>query len=356
MSRTGGHPYYPPKSSLQKPRSLRELPGYIAKLIKGFTSRLFYIISLVFESSPGLLFVMCLACLLEGVLPVVGAYITKEILNGVAELIGTESLGSIYDDLFVSLKPIIFILALYFIYMLLRRIVTKVGSMASSLAGERVVNHIKVKIMKKADEVDIPSFDKPEFYEKLENANREAGMRPIGILTATLNVISSVISLISFVVVLATLNPLAPLLIVIGAIPGAVVNYRYRYKNYRYIRFHSKERRQMNYYSGMMVNKDLAKEVRILGLGDEFAKKYKQSFTKYYKGLKKLIVTEGVTQILTGVVTTLVSFVLFLYIAYSIIFLGGEIGDWSLYTGALTSISSAVGVVLTSTATIYEGT
>ena len=56
----------------------------------------------------------------------------------------------------------------------------------------------------------------------------------------------------------------------------------------------------MNYYSGVMVDKDLAKEVRILGLGDTFSQKYKQSFTKYYKGLKKLILKEGTALLYIG--------------------------------------------------------
>ena len=33
-----------------------------------------------------------------------------------------------------------------------------------------------------------------------------------------------------------------------------------------------------------------------------------------------------------------------------------QIGDYSLYTGALNSVSSAVAALITTTATIYEGT
>ena len=112
----------------------------------------------------------------------------------------------------------------------------------------------------------------------------------------------------------------------------------------------------MNYYSGLMVNKDMAKEIRILNLGPTFVKKYKREFDKYYRGLKSLIVKEGTTQMAVGLITTLVNCLLFLYVAYNVVFGNGQIGDYSLYTGALTSISSYVSTLLTSTATIYEGT
>ena len=122
------------------------------------------------------------------------------------------------------------------------------------------------------------------------------------------------------------------------------------------MRFHSKERRQMNYYSGLMVNKDRVKEIKILGLGDTFISKYKSVFARYYKGLKRIIVREGVMHILVGLLATLVSSILYVYVAYSVIFGDGQVGDYSLYSGALTSIAGYVSTLLTSTVTIYEGT
>ena len=112
----------------------------------------------------------------------------------------------------------------------------------------------------------------------------------------------------------------------------------------------------MQYYSSLMVNKDMAKEIKILGLGDTFIGKYKKVFAKYYKGLRSLIIREGITQVIVALFSVLINCALFLYIAYNVVFEGGMIGDYSLYTGALTSIAGYVTTLLTSTATIYEGT
>jgi ABC-type multidrug transport system fused ATPase/permease subunit len=174
--------------------------------------------------------------------------------------------------------------------MFLKKLLDKVSSMVTGIAGELVVNHIKLTLIGKAKTLDTRSFDNPEFYEKLENANREANMRPIGILNSTFSLISAIISAVSFVVVLANLNTFAPIVIIIAALPSAFVSLLYRNRNFRYIRFHSKERRQMQYYSSLMVNKDRVGEIKILGLGDTFTAKYKAAFAQYYKGLKKLYV------------------------------------------------------------------
>ena len=112
----------------------------------------------------------------------------------------------------------------------------------------------------------------------------------------------------------------------------------------------------MQYYSSLMVDKDRVQEIKILGLGNTFTAKYKAAFDQYYKGLKKLILKEGVTQIGVSLITTVANCLLFVYIAYSVIFGGGRIGDYSLYSGALTSITTYVATLLTATVTIYEGT
>ncbi|MBQ8720159.1 MAG: ABC transporter ATP-binding protein [Clostridia bacterium] len=350
-------PHKPLTDGIEKPKRLRDYPGYFMKKIKGFTSRLFYIVSLVWESSPWLLIAMALLCLLSGVLPIAGAYITSALLNGVADIIGATSTGDIARDVLETMRPLLFLFLLLLIYQFLNRTVGRVDKMVSGVAGELVVNHIKLKIITKSRDVDLRSFDDPEFYGKLENANREASMRPIGILTATFNVISSLISVVSFIGILAILSPFAPLVVIAAAIPGAAVNYAYRNRNFRYIRFRSRERREMTYYSDLMVNKDLAKEVKILGLGDTLIDKYKTVFARYFKGLRSLLVKEGVTQILVGLLTVVAHCALFGYVAYNVIFSGdGRIGDYSLYTGALTSITTYVTTLVTSTATIYEGT
>lgn len=354
----GGYgPFGRPQSDgIPKPKKLSEVPSYLLKITKGFFTRLFYIVSLVWESAPFMLVAMVALCILDGVLPVIGAYISKDLLNSVANLLGSKSSGSISDDFFGVMQPLIFLFVTYFIYLFLRKVLSRFNSMVTGIAGELVVNHIKLKIVNKAKTIDLRSFDSPSFYEKLENANREAGMRPLHILSATFNVISACISAVSFVAVLATLSPWAPVIIICTAIPGAITNYVYRHRNFRYMRMHSKERRTMSYFSGLVVNKDIVKEIRISDLGDTFISRYSNAFSKYYKGLKRLIIREGVVQIVVGFLSTAANCALFLYIAYNVIFGGGEIGDYSLYTGALNSISGYVTTLLTSTATIYEGT
>ncbi len=343
----------------ERPKGIKNFFPYMWNTVKGFFSRLFYIISLVWETAPLLFIGMVLLCLIDGVMPVIGSYITKFLLDGIQLIIMTDGIvssGNIWADIYDTLYPVLFLFILQFIYQFAKRVLDRLNAMVNVVAGELVVNHIKLKIINKAKTVDMRSFDTPEFYEKLENANREASMRPINILISTFRVISAAISIVSFIIVLATLSPFAPLIIIAAALPAALVNYFYRNKNFMYMRRHSKERRAMNYYSDLMVNKDYAKEIKILGLGDNFVFKYKNVFSRYYKGLKSIVIKETLSRIAVSLIFTLASAALFVFVAYDVVFGDGLIGDYSLYTGALSSVATYVSTLVTATGTIYEGT
>lgn len=332
---------------IPKPKSIKEVPSYLKQLVGSFLKRMLYIVKLVWEASPIILFVMTFMSVFNGVMPVLGSLINKELLN---------RLAAAYGGQLESFQIIVSVLIFQFAYLLVNSIVTRLSATVTRISGEIVTNHIKLKIMQKAKEVDIASFDSPDFYAKMENANREAGMRPIQVLSATFSVVSSVISIVSFIVVIAAVGLLPALLVMAIAVPSTIINFVYRRKNHEYMFRRSKDRRQMAYYSDVIVNKDLVKEIRMLGLADTFTEKYKDVFARYFKGLKKLIMDETWWNLGAGLLTTLVNCILFIMIANGVYEGNYEVGNYSLYTGALNSIASGIASLITTTATIYEGT
>ncbi len=330
-----------------KPRSISEVPDYLKKLLGGFFSRLFYIYGIVWQTRPWILFAMLFMSVFHGVMPIVGAYITAQIIN---LLVGAVT------GVGADFTAIVHMLLFEFAYMFVNKIAAYFESMITRISGELVSNHIKLKIIGKAKTIDTARFDTPEFYQKLENANREAGHRPIQVLSSTFKVMSTVISMVSFIAVLAIISPWAPVIIIVTSIPSAVVNFIYRRKNADYMFRRSKERRKLNYFSDIMCNKDYVKEVRLFGMSDLLIGKYKEVFKSYFGGLKKLIVAEEVWHIGLAVLTTAVNCVLYVLIALKVFNGELEVGDYTLYTGALTHISTGVATLVTTTASIYEGT
>ncbi|MGM9652739.1 MAG: ABC transporter ATP-binding protein [Eubacteriales bacterium] len=334
-----------------KPKSLSEVPGYLSRLLRGFFSRLFYIFALVWEAKPWILFVMVFMAVYSGIAPVISAYIAAALLNA----LGSAATALVTGEDF-PFRQILLLLVGQFGYIFFNNLISSVYNMIIRIAGELVTNHIKLKLIDKARTIDLASFDRPEFYEKLENANREAGSRPIQILNATFSIISTLISMISFITILANVSLFAPLLIIVLAIPFAIINFIYRRKNFLYMRRRSKDRRCMNYYSSLITNKDMVKEIRLFDLSGTFINRYKETFRHYFAGIRKLIVQEGSWNIAISALNSIANCYLFLYIARKVYEGVLSIGDYSLYTGALNSISGGVSSLISLTATIYEGT
>ena len=94
------------------------------------------------------------------------------------------------------------LLIFFFSYQLLLRIVNNVSSALNQIAGEKVVQQVKLRIMEKSKRLDLASFDDASFYERMENANREAGHRPLQVLSETFGIVSTIIEFISFLTVL----------------------------------------------------------------------------------------------------------------------------------------------------------
>ena len=334
------------------PKNIADLPRYLGELLGGFFTRMGYIFKLVWKTGPWILFAMLFFAVFQGVMPVVGSKISEAVLN---EL---QSQYGLFDGDFAGFfgTSVFFLLVFMFTYNILTSIVNTLKNTVTRIAGELVVRTVKLEIMNKAKELDLCSFDLPAFYEKLENANREAGMRPIQILSSTFSMVSNIITLISFVVILAAELWWAALVMVAVSVPSAIINFYYRRKHFQYMRRRSKDRRQMNYYSDLMVNKDMVKEIRMFDLSDTFIGRYRETFDRYFAGIRALILRENVWHVIITVVSSVVNCAFFAWFAYRVVTGGYQIGTYSLYTGALGQIAGQVGALIGVSATIYEGT
>lgn len=357
-----GPPLRKPQDDIEKPHSIKQVPRYIKELLTKFFSRYIYIFKLVWETNPFYLFAMAFVSLCTGLFPILGAYITAQLLQQISDaytiaislkdvLPATELIETV-----ISKVNVFMWIGLQLAYTVGHSIINALNTTVIAISGEKVANHIKVKIISKAKSVDIAQFDLPEFYEKLENATREASFRPVQILNATFNLISSIISMVSFIIALIILSPFAPLIIIVFALPAAIVKFAYGRKNFMYMKRHSKERRQMEYYSQLMTNKDIVKEVRIFNLSNTIIGKFKATFEKYFKGLKRLILRENMWHIIIAIAHAFVNAGLFVFVAYQVFQGKMNIGDFSFYSGSLTSVIGCVSAVVAATATIYQGT
>ncbi|MDF2685920.1 MAG: HlyB/MsbA family transporter [Clostridia bacterium] len=331
-----------------KPKNFGEWIKFIFKNFKDTMHRLIYIYKLVWEARPWILLLLSFMAVFNGISPIAGAYIHKLLLDKLTMAAFGELEGTFWQ--------LGGLLVLQLAYQFFIHLINSINNIVNRISNEVLVNSIRLKIMNKARTIDLACFDLPEFFSKLENANREVGGRPLQILQSSFSVISSVISMVSFIILLSSIITWAPIVIILTALPSALIHYKYRSKMFNYVRRRSKDRRQMDYYGGLLTNKDLVKEVKLFNLADTFIEKYKNVFLNYYNGVKKLIVNEGIWGIVLSVINTTANGLILVLIAMKVFDRMLTVGDYSLYSGALFSIAGSVSNLVNTTAGIYEGT
>ena len=112
----------------------------------------------------------------------------------------------------------------------------------------------------------------------------------------------------------------------------------------------------MNYFSGILVDKDLIKEIRLYDLAENFIGRFFEAFRVYYRGMRKLIVSESAWHIFFSVLTGITNLIFYIIIAKQVFVGQIQIGDYTLYTGAIASVATCVSTLISSTGTVYEGT
>lgn len=348
----------PPNSYQHKkippPSGLTDLPRYLTELLGGFFGRFGYIVTLVWRTGKWILFLLTFVALFRGVSPVIGALISKGVLNGLQSVVaGTGIAGASFWQ-----SDIFRLLILLFVYRIVTQIINEVTRALNRIAGEMVVRQVKTQMMEKAKSLDLASFDDASFYERMENAAREASMRPMQILSETFGVVSTVIEFVSYLLILLTAPGLwwSTLIIIAVSIPSAIINFIYRRKNFNYMRRRSKDRRQMDYYSGLLTNKDMVKEIRLFDLADVFIGRYAEVFRSYFRGLRRLILSESAWHVAIGVVSGLTNLLFYVLIARQVFTGDIMIGDYTLFTGAIASVANCVSALISSSGSIYEGT
>ena len=339
---------------IDPPRGVGDVPRYLREVLGGFFGRFGYIVTLVWRTGKWILFLLSFVALFRGVSPVIGALISKGVLNSLQSVIA----GSAAPAASFWQSDVFRLLVFLFVYRIITQIINEVTRALNRIAGELVVRQVKMQMMEKAKSLDLASFDDASFYERMENATREASMRPMSIISETFGIVSTVIEFVSYLVILLTAPGLwwATLIIIAVSIPSAIINFIYRRKNWNYMRRRSKDRRQMDYYSGLLTNKDMVKEIRLFDLADVFIGRYLEVFRNYFRGLRRLIVSESAWHMAIGVVSGVTNLIFYVLIARQVFTGEIMIGDYTLFTGAIASVANCVSMLISSSGNIYEGT
>ena len=123
---------------------------------------------------------------------------------------------------------------------------SRATALCDSLLGDRFTNHVSLRMMAHATELDLVSFEDPVFYDKMERARRQTTSR-LGMLASLASMSQQIITLLSLSVGIVAFSPWLLLLLVAAVVPPFLGETRFAMLAYSLLYQWTPERRELDY-------------------------------------------------------------------------------------------------------------
>ena len=252
------------------------------------------LLGMVWETSPALVSVTTLLRLVRALLPLAMLWVFKLILDGVVGWIKRGNSDARYLWKLVALDLGLAVLS---------DLLGRANSLADSLLGDRFTNRISVRLIEHATKLDLASFEDPVFYDKLERARRQTTGR-IGLLAAVLNVAQDSLSLVSLSAGLVVFSPWLMVLLAAAVIPAFLGETHFTALAYSVLYRWTPQRRLLDYLRLLGASSQSAKEIKIFGLGDHLAERYREVSDRIFAENKTVAVKRASVGFLLNLIST----------------------------------------------------
>ncbi|MCA1667300.1 MAG: ABC transporter ATP-binding protein/permease [Thermomicrobia bacterium] len=303
-------------------------------------------LALVWEATPRFATTNAILTVVQGVLPAITLYFSKAIVDGVINAFQVQTRA--------QTQYVLTLVALWFGVQLLASLLQTVSQLMTSLQSDLLSNYISVRLMEKANALDLSYFENAQFYDKLENARREAGYRPSQMVTQLFGLLRSTVTLVSVIGVLASLSWWLVLLVVAVSIPSFIYQAKYSGQFFTLLTGRAPDQRRLNYLSYLLTTDSPVKELRIFGLHGTLLERYRQIFATFYKENRDLTVRRTASQFALGALGTVVSGLTYIYVVLEVIAGHITVGGLTLYYQAFQQSQSQVSNILSGIGSTYE--
>jgi ATP-binding cassette subfamily B protein len=303
---------------------------------------------LVWQSDWRIAIGMALVTLLASLIPVTQAYIAKLIVDDVVQSLAS---GLAVE---AGLRLVLPLLLAEFGLITLGAVLGQGRTLLEHVLHAKLSHHINTDIIRKALALELHFFEDPAFYDKLQNARREADYRALSIINGGFMLVQNAITLASFAVLLLAFNPLIALLLFGATIPSFIAQTRYSRLFFRLLTWRAPESRRMSYLEQLLTVDSSAKEVKLFGLGEPLLKRYDDLFWKFYREDERLARRRSFISLMWGMLASGSYYIAYAWIVYRALSGTITLGDMTLYLTLFRQSQGTFQSLFTGISGLYE--
>ena len=304
--------------------------------------------ALVWSAHPPSALAMAACSLVGALLPAGQAWVGKLIVDAVVNAV-TAKTGAA-----AGLQAVLPFLAMEFGLFVLQAANGQARRLAEHVLHARINLSINARIIRKALELDLTHFENAEYYDKLQNARREADWRSLQIANGGFYLAQNIVTLLSFGALLVRFSPWLALLLFAATIPAFIAQSYYAELNFRVLSWRAPEARKLNYLEHLLTDYDAVKEVKLFGLGEPLLGRYADLFWKFLREDQAIAQKRSLASLGWGLVATLSYYAAYAWIAWRAVGSLITLGDMTLYLGLSRSSQGMFEAIFYGLSDLYE--
>jgi ATP-binding cassette subfamily B protein len=230
---------------------------------------------LLWTTSPSLLLLQVLLFLVQAALPVGVLYATKQLFDAIIEE------GSTYEEVFWWMMVLLGI-------QLFSTVLSQLNAYIAGLFQQQLTDKSSVIIIEKSIRIPYPYFEDHAYHDSLHLAQSQAIYKLPYLHQLILDTFSNALSLVLLLGYFFSLISAYAWIILLIAIPLAMVKWFSGYMLYRLEARIIPKERESDYYHGVLTQEAFAHEIRTLNFGEALLKRFKEIRIFIYEEKKTL--------------------------------------------------------------------
>ncbi len=195
--------------------------------------------------------------------PVIGGYVAARIVSGVQQAIGGHGTPPRFW----------WIVGLEVAIVILTGVVQRLIDYTDSLLGDRYTHYVSIRVMRQAAQLDLTTYENPEYYDRLERARVQATDR-LAMIQMMGRLFQQVLTTLFFTGVLIFKAPLLILLLLIAVVPSFLGETHFAFLGYAKNFRQTPAKREMDYIRQVGGSKEAAKELKLFNLSNYFTDRF----------------------------------------------------------------------------------
>jgi len=303
-------------------------------------------LKLVWKSAPGWTVANIILSALRSILPLVLVLLIKVLIDGITDTVNNKLS---FDE-----SKIIWMIAAITAVYLIDEISSDLSNWVRNNQSYKLEGYMYGLLHRKSISLDLINFEKPEYFDILARATRDATWRPNSILNNLITLLKGAASLLLMTGLIFTLHwSLAVILLGVN-IPGIWLRLHYADLLYNFQKKQTPEARKSAYFNWLLTGDRPSREIRLFGLGDYFTGLFRKSFLKHKEEEMNIIRKRTFIEMISGLFKAAALLFVLLFVARKTI--GGQIslGELAMFLLAFRQGMTYIKEIFGSVSGIYE--